>query len=129
MSTYILGISELKWMGTGKFNSDDHYIYYCRQEFLGINGVALIENKRVQNSVLVRSLKNDRILCVYFLVASLVAQRVKFLPAMQETWVQSLGQEDPLEKKCQPTLILLPGKSHGRRSLVATFHGVTKSRT
>ena len=41
----ILGISELKWMGTGKFNSDDHYIYYCGQESLGRNGVALIVNK------------------------------------------------------------------------------------
>ena len=43
----ILGISELKWTGMGKFNSDDHYIYYCGQEFLRRNGVALIANKRV----------------------------------------------------------------------------------
>ena len=43
----ILGISELKWMGTGKLNSDDHYIYYCGQESLRRNGVALIVNKRV----------------------------------------------------------------------------------
>ena len=43
----ILGISELKWMGTGKFNSDDHYIYYCGQESLRRNGVTLIVNKRV----------------------------------------------------------------------------------
>ena len=42
----ILGISELKWMGTGKFNSDDHYIYYCGQESLRRNGAALIVNKR-----------------------------------------------------------------------------------
>ena len=42
----ILGISELKWMGMGEFNSDDHYIYYCRQESLRRNGVALIVNKR-----------------------------------------------------------------------------------
>ena len=41
----ILGISELKWMGMGKFNSDDHYIYYCGQESLRRNGVALIVNK------------------------------------------------------------------------------------
>ena len=66
MTIYILGISELKWMGMGEFNSDDHYIYYCRQEFLGRKGVALIVNKRVQNSVLVCSLKNDRIICVCF---------------------------------------------------------------
>ena len=44
----ILVISELKWTGMGKFNSDDHYIYYCGQEFLRRNGVALIVNKRVQ---------------------------------------------------------------------------------
>ena len=50
--------------------------------------------------------------------ASLVAQRVKRLPAMQETWVQSLGQEDPLEKETATTPVLLPGKSRGQRSLV-----------
>ena len=43
----ILGISELKWTGMGEFNSDDHYIYYCKQEFLRRNGVAIIVNKRV----------------------------------------------------------------------------------
>ena len=43
----ILGISELKWTGMGKFNSDDHYIYYCGQESLRRSGVALIVNKRV----------------------------------------------------------------------------------
>ena len=48
----ILGISELKWTGMGEFNSDDHYIYYCGQESLRRNRVALIVNKRVQNSVL-----------------------------------------------------------------------------
>ena len=48
----ILGISKLKWTGMGKFNSDDHYIYYCGQESLRKNGVAIIVNKRVQNAVL-----------------------------------------------------------------------------
>ena len=48
----ILGISELKWMGMAELNSDDHYIYYCEQESLRRNGVALIVNKRVQNAVL-----------------------------------------------------------------------------
>ena len=47
----ILGISELKWTGMGEFNSDDHYIYYCGQESLRRNGVALIVNKRVQSAV------------------------------------------------------------------------------
>ena len=47
----ILGISELKWNGMGEFNSDYHYIYYCGQESLKRNGVALIVNKNVQNAV------------------------------------------------------------------------------
>ena len=60
----ILGISELKWTGMGEFNSDDHYIYYCRQESLRRNGVATIVNKRVWNEVLGHSLKNDRMICL-----------------------------------------------------------------
>ena len=71
----ILRISKLKWTRMGEFNLDDRYIYYRGQESLRRNGVALIFNR-----------------------ASLVAQLVKNPPAMQETWVQSLGGEDPLEK-------------------------------
>ena len=62
----ILGISELKWAGMGEFNSDCHYIYYCGQESLRRNGVALRVNKRVQNAVLVYNLKNDRMISVHF---------------------------------------------------------------
>ena len=62
----ILGNSELKWTGMGEFNSDDYYIYYCGQESLRRNGVALIINKRVQNAVLGFSLKNDRMISVRF---------------------------------------------------------------
>ena len=62
----ILGISELKWTGMGKFNSDDHYIYYCGQESLRRNGVAIIVNKRVQNAVLGCNLKNNRMISVCF---------------------------------------------------------------
>ena len=58
----ILGISELKWTGMGEFNSDDNYIYYCGQESLRRNGVAIIVNKRVQNAVLGCNLKKDRII-------------------------------------------------------------------
>ena len=47
VNIYILEISELKWTGMGEFNSDDHYIYYCGQESLRRNGVAIIVNKRV----------------------------------------------------------------------------------
>ena len=62
----ILGISKLKWTGMGEFNSDDHYIYYCGQESLRRNGVAMIVNKRVQNAVLGCNLKNDRMISVRF---------------------------------------------------------------
>ena len=62
----ILGISEVKWTGMGEFNSDDHYIYYCGQESLRRNGVALRINKRVQNAVLGCSLKNNRMISVCF---------------------------------------------------------------
>ena len=61
-----LGISELKWTEMGEFNSDDHYIYYCGQEFLRRNGVAIMVNKRVQNAVLGCNLKNDRMISVHF---------------------------------------------------------------
>ena len=60
----ILGISELKWTGMGEFNSDDHYIYYFRQESLRRNRVAIMVNKRVRNAVLACNLKNDRMISV-----------------------------------------------------------------
>ena len=62
----ILGISELKWTGMGEFNSDDHYIYYCGQESLRRNGVAIMVNKRVRNALLGCNLKNFRIISVRF---------------------------------------------------------------
>ena len=62
----VLGISELKWTGMGEFNSDDHNIYYCGQESLRRNGVAIMVNKRVQNAVLGCNLKNDRMVSVHF---------------------------------------------------------------
>ena len=62
----ILGISKLKWTGMGEFNSDDHSIYYCGQESLRRNGVAIIVNKRVQNAVLGCNLKNERMISVHF---------------------------------------------------------------
>ena len=65
VSINILGISELKWTGMGKFNSDDHYVYYCVQQFLRRNGVALIVKKRVQNAILGCNLKNDRMISVH----------------------------------------------------------------
>ena len=62
----ILGISELKWTGMGEFNSDDHYIYYCEQESLRRNGVAIMVNKRVRNAVLGYNLKNNRTISIHF---------------------------------------------------------------
>ena len=62
----VLAISELRWTGMGEFNSDDHYIYYCGQESLRRNGVAIVVNKRVQDAVLGCNLKNDRMISVHF---------------------------------------------------------------
>ena len=61
-----LGISDLRWTRMGEFNSDDHYIYYCGQESLRRNGIAIIVNKRVQNAVLGCNLKNYRMISVHF---------------------------------------------------------------
>ena len=66
VSVNILGTSQLKWTGMGVFNSDDHYIYYCGQESLRRNGVAIIVNKRVQNAVRGCHLKNDGMISVHF---------------------------------------------------------------
>ena len=122
MNVDILEISELKWTGMGELNSDDYYSYYCGQESLRRNEVAIIVNKRVQNAVLGCNLKNSRMISVCFqgkpfsitviqVYAStsnakeaeieLFYKVVKNLPSMQETKearVQSLGQEDPLEE-------------------------------
>ena len=66
MKVNILGISELKWTGMGEFKSDDHYTYYCGQEYLRRNGVAIMVNKRVRNAVLGGNLKNDRMIFFSF---------------------------------------------------------------
>ena len=66
MNVDILGISNLKWTGMGEFNSNGHYIYYCGQESLRRNGVAIMVNKGVRNAVLGCSLKNDRMISVCF---------------------------------------------------------------
>ena len=62
----ILGTSELKWMGMGRFNSDDHYIYHCGQESLRRNGVPIIVNKRIQNAALGCTVKSNRMISVHF---------------------------------------------------------------
>ena len=65
MNADILGINELKRTGMGEFNSDDHYIYYCAQESLRGNGVAIVVNKRVRKAVLGCNLKNNRTICLF----------------------------------------------------------------
>ena len=62
----ILGVSELKRTGMGEFNSDDHYMYYCGKESLRRNGVALIVNKRVRNTILGCNFKNNQMISVHF---------------------------------------------------------------
>ena len=62
----VLGVSELKWTEMDEFNSNDHYIYYCRQESLRRNGVAIMVNKRVRNSVFGCNLKNNRMISCSF---------------------------------------------------------------
>ena len=66
VNTDILGISELRWTAVGEFISDGHYIYYCGQDSLRGNGVAIMVNRRVQNAVLGCNLKNDRMISVRF---------------------------------------------------------------
>ena len=66
MNINTLEINELKWTGMGEFNSNDHHIYYCGQESLRRNGIALIVNKRVQNVVLGCNIKSDRMISFCF---------------------------------------------------------------
>ena len=74
MNIKILGINELKWTGMGKFNTDEHYICYCGQESLKINGVALIVSKRVWNAVHGCNLKNDRMISIHLQGKPLISQ-------------------------------------------------------
>ena len=83
----ILGISELKWTGMGEFNSDDHYIYYCGQESLRRNVVAIIVNKGVRNAVLGYNLKNDRMISVRF-------QGKPFNPTVIQVYVSTNNAEE-----------------------------------
>ena len=76
----ILGISKLKWTGMGEFNSDDHYIYYCGQESLRRNRVAIMVNKRVRNAVLGCNLKNDRMIAVVSKANHSISQISKSMP-------------------------------------------------
>ena len=101
------GISELKWTGKGKFNSDDSYIYYCGQESLRRNGVAIIVNKRVWNAVIGCNLKNDRMISISF-------QGKPFYITVIQIYVPtSNAEEAEVEQLCedlQELLELIPPK-------------------
>ena len=108
----ILGISELRWTGLGEFNSDDHYSYYCGQESLRKNGVAIIVNKRVQNAVLIGNLKNDRMIFVRFqgkpfniMVIQAYAPNSNAEEAEVEQFYEEL--QDLLELTCKKDVLLI----------------------
>ena len=110
----ILGISELKWTGMGQFNSDDHFIYCCRQESLRRNGVASIVNKRVRNAVLGCSLKKDRMISVHFqgkplniTVIWVYALTSEAEAAKVERFYEDL--QDRLELTCQKDVLFIIG--------------------
>ena len=83
----------------GEFNSDDHYIYHCGQEFLRINGVAIIVNRRVQNAVLGCNLQNDRMISVHFQGKPFNITVIEVYCDIEETEVEWLyeGLQDLLE--------------------------------
>ena len=116
----ILGISELKQTGMGEFNSDDRYIYICRQESLRSNGVALIVNKRAQNAVLGYNLKNNRMISIRFQGKSFNITVIQiYNPAnnAEEAEIEWF-YEIKRRRQWHPTPVLLPGESHGWGSLV-----------
>ena len=114
VNIYILGISELRWTGMGKFKSEDNCIYYCGQESLRRNGVAIIGNIRVQNAVLGCSLKNDRMISVRpqgkpfnIAVIQVYAPNSNAEEAKVEHFYEDLN--DPLELKHQKDVLFIIG--------------------
>ena len=105
----ISGISELKWTGMGEFNSDDHYIYYCVQESLRRNGVALIVNKRVLNAVFGCNLKNNRMISVCF-------QGKPFNITVIQVYALTSNAEEAEVGQCHEDLLGFPDSSVGKES-------------
>ena len=108
----ILGISELKWTGMDEFNSDDHYIYYCGQESLRKNGVAIMVNKRVQNAVLGYNLKNDRMISVHFQGKPFTSTVIQvYAPTTNAEEAERFGEElqDLLEQTPQKDIRFIIG--------------------
>ena len=110
----ILGISKLKWTGMGEFNSDDHYIYYCSQESLRRNGVAITVNKTVRNAVLGCNLKNNRIISFRLqgkpfnsMIIQVYAPNSNAAEAEVEQFYEDL--QDPLELTAKKDLLSIIG--------------------
>ena len=104
VNIYILGISELKWTKMGKFNSDDHYIYYYGQESLRRNRIAIIVNKRVWNTVRRYNIKNDRMVSVHF-------QGKPFNMTVIQAYAPTTNAEEvKIEQFCDYILELIPKK-------------------
>ena len=104
MNIDILGISKLKWTVMGEFRSDDHYIYYCGQESLRRNGVAIIINKRVRNALLGCSLKNDR------MISGHLQGKPFNITVIQVYALTSNAEEPEVEQFCEDLLELTPQK-------------------
>ena len=103
MNINVLEISELKWTGMGELHSDDRYIYYCGQESLRRNGVALIVNKRVQNAVFQFSLKNDRMISVCF-PRQTIQHHSKQKSMSQPPWCQRSWSRPVLWRPARPSI-------------------------
>ena len=119
----ILGISELKWTRMGEFNSDDHYIYYCGQESLRRNAVAIMVNKRVRNAVLGCNHKNDRMISVHL-------QGKPFnITVIQDYALTSNAEKDEVERfyeDLQDLLEITPPKD--ALFIIGDWNGNRKSR-
>ena len=112
----ILGSSELKWTGTGEFNSDDHYMYYYVQESIRRSGVMLIVNKRVQSAVFGCNLKSDRMISVHFqgkafniIVIQVGAPTINAEEAQVEWFDEELQEILELTPRKMSFLIIGPG--------------------
>ena len=117
VNTDILGISELKWTGMGEFNSYDHYIYYCGQESLRRNEMALIVNKRVRNAVLECNLKNDRMIFVHFQGKPFI------ITVIQVCTLTSDAEEAEIDRFCEDPQELLEQKPKKKKKKILLITG------
>ena len=126
----ILGISELKCTGKGEFNSDDHYIYYCRQESFKRNGVAIMVNKGVRNAVLGCNLKDDRMISVRFQgkLFNITVMQVYALPTSnaEETEVERFYEDlqDLLELTSKKHVLFIIGDWNANAKECSNYHTI-----